>query len=147
MHNTCEKSMLTQHKSSPPILKAAYCNAGLNAFDRLVASIITTGLHLSTPTTRAKRLALTKPLLRGRDGGNKCKTSHNMSQLNSAMTSHSISPGITSSAAIPSIYAKDNTFNNVGRDQIFITNNYNVDPNCNKGIWTNQPEAQTHHFV
>jgi hypothetical protein len=57
-----------------------------------------------------------------------------------AMTSDSISPpGITSTTAIPAIYAKDCTFNTPGRDQIFITNIYNVDPNCDPGIWNNQP--------
>ena len=50
------------------------------------------------------------------------------------MTSDSISPGITSTTAIPAIYAKDSTFNSARRDQIFITNNYNVDPNCDQGI-------------
>src|SRR6202034_4867223 len=60
------------------------------------------------------------------------------------MTSDLNSPGITSTTAIPAIYAKDSTFNNAGRDQIFITNNYNVDPNCDRGIWTNHPAAQTH---
>ena len=67
-----------------------------------------------------------------------------MSQQLNTMTSDSISPGITSTTAIPAIYAKDSTFNNAGRDQIFITNNYIVDPNCDQGIWTNQPVTQTH---
>src|ERR1700733_4071368 len=58
------------------------------------------------------------------------------------MTSDSISPGITSTAAIPAIYAKDNTFNFAGRDQIFNI----ADPNCDRGIWTNHPAAQTHHL-
>src|ERR1700728_1210502 len=61
------------------------------------------------------------------------------------MTSDSISPGITSTAAIPAIDAKDSTFNFAGRDQTFITNIYNVDPNCDQGIWNNHPETQTHH--
>src|ERR1700728_3506021 len=69
--------------------------------------------------------------------------SHNMSQLDT-MTSDSISPGITSTAAIPAIDAKDSTFNFAGRDQTFITNIYNVDPNCDRGIWTNHPATQTH---
>src|ERR1700728_98808 len=60
--------------------------------------------------------------------------SHNMSQLDT-MTSDSISPGITSTAAIPAIDAKDNTINFVGRDRAFITNIYDVDPNCDPGIW------------
>src|SRR6202034_1991463 len=62
------------------------------------------------------------------------------------MTSDLNSPGITSTTAIPAIYAKDSTFNNAGRDQIFITNNYSVDPNCDQGIWTNHPATQTHHL-
>jgi hypothetical protein len=45
---------------------------------------------------------------------------------------------ITLMDAIPTINAKDGTVNFVGRDQTNITNNYNVDPNCNQGIWTNQ---------
>ena len=47
------------------------------------------------------------------------------------MPSDSISP---STAAIPAINAQDSTFNFAGRDLTFITNNYNVDPNCNQGI-------------
>ena len=69
-----------------------------------------------------------------------------MSQLDNTMTSDSILPGITPTAAIPAIYAKDSTFNNAGRDQIFNTIIYTVDPNCDRGIWTNQPAAQTHHL-
>jgi hypothetical protein len=54
------------------------------------------------------------------------------------MTSDSISPGITSTTAIPPIDAKDSTFNCPGRDGTFTTNIYNVDPNCNQSIWFNQ---------
>jgi hypothetical protein len=50
------------------------------------------------------------------------------------MTSDLISPGTTSTTAIPAIYAKDSTFNSAGRDLTCITNIYNVDPNCNQGI-------------
>jgi outer membrane protein assembly factor BamB len=63
---------------------------------------------------------------------------------NFTMTSDSISPDITSTIAIPAIYAKDSTFNSAGRDQTFITNIYTVDPNCNQGIWNNHPATQTH---
>src|ERR1700721_4302295 len=56
-----------------------------------------------------------------------------MSQLDT-MTSDSFSPSTTSTTAIPAIYAKDSTFNSVGRDQTNITYVYNVDPNCNQGI-------------
>jgi hypothetical protein len=73
--------------------------------------------------------------------------SHNMSQLDMTMTSDSISPGIISTTAIPAIYAKDCTFNSPGRDQICITNIYNVDPNCDRGIWTNHTATQTHQCV
>jgi hypothetical protein len=60
---------------------------------------------------------------------------HNyMSRLNT-ITSDSISPGTTSTTAIPAIYVKDGTFNSAGRDQTNITYVYNVDPNCNQGIW------------
>jgi hypothetical protein len=69
-----------------------------------------------------------------------------MSQLDTTMASDSISPDITSTIAIPAIDAKDSTVNVAGRDQIFITNNYVVDPNCDQGIWINQPATQTHHF-
>jgi hypothetical protein len=62
------------------------------------------------------------------------------------MTSDSISPGTTSAIAIPAIDAKDSTINIAGGDQTFVTNIYNVDPNCDRGIWTNQPAAQTHHL-
>jgi hypothetical protein len=43
----------------------------------------------------------------------------------------------TSIPSIPSINAnnaQDSTFNVAGRDQMFVTNNYNVDRNCDKGI-------------
>jgi hypothetical protein len=62
-----------------------------------------------------------------------------MSQLDTTIASNSITPDITS---ILAINAKDSTVNVVGRDQTFITNNYNVDPNCDEGIWINQPAAQ-----
>ena len=55
------------------------------------------------------------------------------------MTSELMSPGVTSAGAISAINVKDGTVNVAGRDQTFITNIYNVDPNCNQGIWT-------HHF-
>jgi hypothetical protein len=42
-----------------------------------------------------------------------------------------------STIAIPAINAQYSTVNVVGRDQIFITNNYIVDPNCDQGIWIN----------
>jgi hypothetical protein len=58
---------------------------------------------------------------------------NHMSQLDT-MASESISPSTTSTTAIPAIYAKHSTINTAGRDQIFITNNYNVDPNCDQGI-------------
>ena len=48
----------------------------------------------------------------------------------------------TSAVAIPTIkaiHAQDSTFNVAGRDLTNITNVYNVDPNCDQGIWT-------HHF-
>jgi hypothetical protein len=72
-----------------------------------------------------------------------------MSQLDTTMTSESILPGITPTTAIPAIYANDSTFNTVGGDQIFITNNYNVDPNCDRGIWTNhlRPSDSDSSFV
>jgi hypothetical protein len=35
--------------------------------------------------------------------------------------------------AIPAINAQDSTVNVAGRDQTFVTNIYNVDPNCNQG--------------
>src|SRR6202034_1638337 len=69
-----------------------------------------------------------------------------MSQQLNTMTSDSISPDITSTIAISAIDAKDSTVNVAGRDLTFITNNYAVDPNCDRGIWTNQPAAQTHHL-
>ena len=50
------------------------------------------------------------------------------------MASDSISPDITSTIAIPAIDAKDSTVIVAGRDQTFVTNIYNVDPNCNQGI-------------
>ena len=50
------------------------------------------------------------------------------------LDSDSISPDIISTAAIPAIDAKDSIINIVGGDQTFITNIYNVDPNCNQGI-------------
>jgi hypothetical protein len=60
-----------------------------------------------------------------------------MSQLASKiMTSELVSPGITSAGAIPAINVKDSTFNVAGGNQTNITNVYNVDPNCNQGIWT-----------
>jgi hypothetical protein len=43
----------------------------------------------------------------------------------------------TSAVAIPvinGINAQGSTVNIVGRDQMFVTNNYNVDPHCNQGI-------------
>jgi hypothetical protein len=43
----------------------------------------------------------------------------------------------TSAIAIPAIEtlnAQDSTFNVAGRDITFVTNNYNLDPNCNQGI-------------
>ena len=43
-----------------------------------------------------------------------------------------------SAGAIPAINAKDSTFNVVGGSQTNITNIYNVDPNCNQGIWEHQ---------
>ena len=55
------------------------------------------------------------------------------------MASELMSPGITSAGAIPAINANDSTVNVVGRDQTNITNVYNVDLNCNQGIWA-------HHF-
>jgi NACHT domain len=64
--------------------------------------------------------------------------------LEAALDSDSISPGITSTTAIPVIYATDSTVNAAGRDQTNITYVYNVDPNCNQGIWTNHPATQTH---
>ena len=42
----------------------------------------------------------------------------------------------TSSVAIPAINAKDSNVNVVGGNQTIITNNYNVDPNCDQGIGT-----------
>jgi hypothetical protein len=57
-----------------------------------------------------------------------------MSQPDAMMTPDSISPGITSIAAIPAINAQDGTVNIAGRDLTFITNNYNVDPNCDQGM-------------
>ena len=45
---------------------------------------------------------------------------------------------IASAGAIPAIKAKDSTFNVVGGNQTNITTIYNVDPNCNQGIWTHQ---------
>ena len=52
------------------------------------------------------------------------------------MTSDSMLPGNPSSAsAIPAINAPYSTFNNAGRDQTNITNNFYVDPNCDQGIW------------
>jgi hypothetical protein len=77
-------------------------------------------------------------------------TQANMSQLDTTleldtMASDSISPDVTSTIAISAIYANDSTVNVAGRDQIFITNNYIVDPNCDQGIWINQPATQTHH--
>ena len=54
------------------------------------------------------------------------------------MTSdYSIAPDVPSTTAIPAINAQDSTVNVAGRDQIFIMNNYAVDPNCDKGIWIN----------
>ena len=44
------------------------------------------------------------------------------------MTSDTISPDITSTSAIPAIYAKDSTVNVAGRDQMSIMNIYKVDP-------------------
>jgi hypothetical protein len=88
---------------------------------------------------------------RGHQGDSEhgCETHTNMSQLDiqlDTMTSDSISPDITSTIAIPAIDAKDSTVNVAGRDLIFITNNYTVDPNFDQGIWTNQLAAQTHHL-
>jgi hypothetical protein len=36
--------------------------------------------------------------------------------------------------AIPAINAQDSTFNVAGRDITFVSNNYNVDRNCDQGI-------------
>jgi hypothetical protein len=64
-----------------------------------------------------------------------------MSQLMSRL--NTMTP--TSAVAIPAIPTinainiKDGTVNVAGRDLTNITNVYNVDPNCNQGIWT-------HHF-
>src|SRR5277367_5292806 len=72
------------------------------------------------------------------------RRSHNMSQPNvmsqHTTTSDSILPGITLTTAIPAIYANDGIVNIAGRDQIFN----NVDPNQDRGIWTNHPATQTH---
>jgi hypothetical protein len=62
-----------------------------------------------------------------------------------ALDSDSISPGIASTTVIPVIYAKDSTLNSTGRNKTIITNYYPVDPNCDQGIWTNQPAIKTHH--
>jgi hypothetical protein len=51
-----------------------------------------------------------------------------------ALDSDSVSPDITATIAIAAIDAKDGTVNIAGRDQIFVTNVYNVDPNCDQGI-------------
>jgi hypothetical protein len=52
------------------------------------------------------------------------------------MTSDTMSPDRTSlsDVAIPAINAKDSTVYIVGNNQTNITNNYNVDSNCNQGI-------------
>jgi hypothetical protein len=54
------------------------------------------------------------------------------------MTTEIMSPGIASAGAIPAINAKDSTINVAGGNQTNITTIYNVDPNCNQGIWTYQ---------
>ena len=70
-----------------------------------------------------------------------------MSQPDAMMTSDSISPSTIPMAAIPAINAQDGTVNIAGRDLTFITNNYNVDHNCDQSITRyRQPAAQTHHL-
>jgi hypothetical protein len=55
-----------------------------------------------------------------------------------SMTTEFMSPGIASAGAIPAINAKDSTINVAGGNQTNNTTIYNVDPNCNQGIWTHQ---------
>ena len=45
---------------------------------------------------------------------------------------------IVSAGAITAINIEGNTYNVAGGNQTNITNNYNVDPNCNQGIWKHQ---------
>jgi hypothetical protein len=64
------------------------------------------------------------------------RESHMSQTMKSTNTSAVAIPAIP---AINAINAQDSTVNVVGRDLTNITNVYNVDPNCDQGIWT-------HHF-
>jgi hypothetical protein len=61
-----------------------------------------------------------------------------MSQLDTIMSTEFMSSGIASAGAISAINAQDSTVNVVGGNQTNNTTIYNVDPNCNQGIWTHQ---------